>query len=95
MIIKYINAGSDVNNAQWVSVQFEFGKFSFSNFKVTEDSDFLSAAKNIQFKGNCGAVKRISKEEVHGGLDPDVALQESCISGQISGINNLSFQFDY
>ena len=59
---------------------------------MTEYDDLLTASKDIRIKGNCGTAKSDNPDEM---MDPDVMLQQSCISGLISNIAKLSFTFDY
>ena len=53
----------------------------------------LEAPKYTKIRGTCGAagLTKVGSE----GLDPDVAAQISCMSGEISNIPSLSFEFKY
>lgn len=53
----------------------------------------MDAPKYTKIKSNCGAAGRAQTSMV--GIDPDVAAQVSCMSGEISSIESLNFQFEY
>jgi hypothetical protein len=94
-LIDYLNDSYSVEQPSWTQVEFPFLTIHVSNFMLSNYEYFMEAPKSITLKGSCGAAGKARPGEVAGGLDPDVVVQQSCVSGLISTSSVIEFKFDY
>ena len=106
-LLAYVNNQYEASGSSRAIVEFDFAKVSFSNFRVTDSQAFINAHKTISISGKCPHTFKPSpsapsedmneknEKQSKQTIDPDIVVQQGCISGEISKMDNLSFEIDY